>query len=231
VHLAGRQGASKPIDCDALYRNYGAAIARMHLALATFSDAALAHRAQREALIPTVFDYGLSYIVGHLTGAQAGTFQAMMADIGAEMRVAFQDLPEQLLHRDCHAGNLLSCEAEITGIIDWDHLRIGARIFDLAYFAAQLGKRHVGDPETMAQWLHDVLLVLERYDQENRLSAGEEAAFPYAVIAVLIAFAGWMIEVDWIEALQTELDAMAWMHSHLRIVQERVAAVLGDPDH
>jgi Ser/Thr protein kinase RdoA (MazF antagonist) len=226
--LPGRQGSSRPEDCDPLYRNYGAAIARMYRALATFPPEALAGRVMREDLEPWVFEGEIPRIAQYLSGAQEARFRAMVADVGEEMRAACRDLPEQLLHRDCHAGNLLSCGKRVTGIIDWDNLRIGARIYDLAYFAAQLAKRHVGDPGTMERWLHDITLVLQSYDRVNPLAEKEKAAFPYVVIAQLITFAGWVVETEWFVGLQTELDAMAWMHTNLREVQDRVIAAWGE---
>ncbi|MCJ7738479.1 MAG: phosphotransferase [Anaerolineae bacterium] len=225
--LRGSQGGSKPTDCDELYRSYGGTIARMHMALATFRSEPVALSARREALLPKVFDYGVPYLQGYLNGAEAGRLQAMMADVGEVMRQAFKELPEQLIHRDCHTGNLLSRGTAVTGIIDWDHLCVGVRVFDLAYFAAQLGKRHVGDPDTMVQWIRDVSLVLLGYHQECHLSDGERAAFVYVVIGVFIAFAGWEIEVGWVEALQTELDAMAWMYDNLGVIGDQVATVFG----
>lgn len=228
--LPGQQGTSKPVDCDTLYRNYGVSIARMHRALATFPMEVIAGRAQREILVSRVFDDEIPRLTGNLTGTQAVRFCAMVDGIGEDMRAALEDLPEQLIHRDCHAGNLLSCGDEVTGIIDWDLLRVGARAFDLAYFCAELAKRHVGDPDTMAQWLHDIVLVLHSYDNVNRLSDSEKTAFPYVVVAELIIFTGWVVETAWTVMLQTELAAMAWMYSNLSVIEERLAVVWkGDP--
>jgi Ser/Thr protein kinase RdoA (MazF antagonist) len=141
------------------------------------------------------------------------------------MPTALQDLPQQLIHRDCHAENLLSCGTEVTGIVDWDHLTIGPRILDPAYFAVQLAKRRVRDPAAMAQWLDDFPLLLAGYGDESALLAEEMAAFPHVLIAVPVLFAYWAIETGHgDDYIRTELDTMAWLYRHLEGVRDRVQA-------
>ncbi len=141
------------------------------------------------------------------------------------MPTALTDLPQQLIHRDCHAENLLSCGTEVTGIVDWDHLTIGPRILDVAYFAVQLAKRQVRDRAAMEQWLDELPLLLAGYGGESPLLAKETAAFPHLLIAVPVLFAYWAIETGLSDDyIRTELDTMVWLYGNLAAVRDRVQA-------
>jgi len=195
----------------------------MHLALAAFPHDKLEGRVERTVLESEVFDIGLPIITAYMSGGQEDRFRAMILDLEPAMRDAFRDLPEQLIHRDCHAENLLSCGSEVTGIVDWDHLIVGPRILDVAYFAVQAAKHDVGDAGKMAQWLHDLPLLVRGYASVSALSTEERAAIPYVMIAVPIFFAHWAISTAMdSDYIQQELDAGAWMYDNLGSIQEAV---------
>jgi Ser/Thr protein kinase RdoA (MazF antagonist) len=216
-------GAVSPAGRDGLLRNYGATTAQMHRALATFPHDRLPDWIGHIELASEVLDTGFPIILPYLAGEQAAKFQAMRAGLARTMPTAFQDLPGQLIHRDCHAENLLSCGTVVTGIVDWDHLTIGPRILDVAYFAVQLAKRQVRDPAAMAQWLDDFPLLLAGYEAESALLEGEKSAFPYVLIAVPVLFAYWAIGTGHSDDyIQTELDTTAWLYHNLAVVRERV---------
>ena len=206
---------------DLLFHNYGMTIAQMHLALAAFPHDKLEGRVERTALESEVFEIGLPIITAYLSGRQEAGFRAMIVDLEPAMRDAFRDLPEQLIHRDCHDENLLTCGSEVTGIVDWDHLVVGPRILDVAYFAVQAAKRDVRDAAKMAQWFHDLPLLVRGYTSVSALSREEQAAIPYVMIAVPIFFAHWAIgAVMDAVYIQQELDAAAWLYDNLDTIQK-----------
>jgi Ser/Thr protein kinase RdoA (MazF antagonist) len=212
-----------PADRDRLLCNYGATIAQMHRALITFPSDKLPDWIGHIDLASEVFDTGFPIILPYLHGKQAVHFQAIRADLHQTMPAALQHLPEQLIHRDCHAENLLSCSTEVTGIVDWDHLTVGPRILDLAYFAVQLAKRQVQNEEEMARWLDEFPLLLSGYEAESALLGEEKSAFPYALIAVPVLFAYWAIETGHSDDyIQIELETIAWLYRNLEVVRERV---------
>jgi len=210
---------------DLLFHNYGKSIAEMHLALATFPNDKLEGRVERTVLESEVFDIGLPIITTYLSGGQEDGFRAMIVDLAPAMCDAFRDLPEQLIHRDCHAENLLSCGTEVTGIVDWDHLIVGPRILDVAYFAVQAAKRDLRDAAKMAQWFHDLTRLVQGYASVSALSTDEREAIPYVMIAVPIFFAHWAISVTMdADYIQQELDTAAWLCDNLDTIQKAVLA-------
>jgi Ser/Thr protein kinase RdoA (MazF antagonist) len=216
-------GALTGPDRHLLLRNYGAAIARMHRALATFPQEDIRDWIEPIDLASEVFDTGFPIILPYLTGEQAGRFRAIRSALAQKMPAAFQGLTQQLIHRDCHAENLLSCGTQITGIVDWDHLAVGPRILDPAYFAVQLAKRQVRDPQAMARWLDEFPLLLAGYQAVSPLLESEKAALPYVMIAVPVLFAYWAIETGHSDDyIQTELDTLSWSYDNLEVIQRRV---------
>ena len=208
---------------DLLFHNYGKTIAEMHLTLAAFPHNKLEGRVERTALESEVFDIGLPIITAYLSGGQEDSFRAMIVDLEPVMRDAFRDLPEQLIHRDCHSENLLRCGSEVTGIVDWDHLIVGPRILDVVYFAVQTAKHNVRDAGKTAQWFHDLPLLVQGYASVSALSAEEQAAIPYVMIAVPIFSAHWAISAAKdVDHIQQELDAAAWLCHNLDTIPEAV---------
>jgi Ser/Thr protein kinase RdoA (MazF antagonist) len=213
-------------DRHLLLHNYGTAIACMHQALTTFPQEQLPGWIEPIDLASEVLHTGLPIILPYLDGDHAGRFRAIHSALAQTMPDAVQGLPQQLIHRDCHAENLLSCGTQITGIIDWDHLTVGPRILDPAYFSVQLAKRQVRDPGAMTRWLDDFPLLLAGYEAASPLLETEKAAFPYVMIAVPVLFAYWAIETGHSDNyIQTELDTLAWLHDNLEVVRSRMRAL------
>jgi len=163
---------------------------------------------------------GMPIITAHLQGREAEKLQNTIDELGQTMVDAFDDLPEQLIHRDCYPGNFLSSGVEVTGIIDWDHLSLGPRILDPAYFVVQIAKRQIHDTGKMVRWFDDLLLLLEGYQDENTLSVKEKEAFPSVMLSVPIFFTSWLIETEQFSSIQLELDTIEWLHQHWAALQK-----------
>ena len=221
--LPNADGEVTGLARDLLLHSYGETIAQMHLALAAFPHDKLEGGAERAVLESEVIDIGLPTITAYLTGRQEDSFRAMILDLEPAMRDAFRGLPEQLIHRDCHAENLLSCGSEVTGIVDWDHLIVGPRVLDVAYFAVQAAKHDVRDAAKMAQWFHDLPLLVQGYASVSHFSTEELMALPYVMIAVPVLFAHWAIDVAMdADYIQQELDAATWLYDNLDTIQKSV---------
>jgi Ser/Thr protein kinase RdoA (MazF antagonist) len=65
---------------------------------------------------------------------QASVVRTVGLERGASIAATLRGLPEQLIHRDCHPGNVLVDGTRVIGFIDCDHLCIGPRLFDVACF-------------------------------------------------------------------------------------------------
>ena len=208
-----------------LYRNYGIAIAAMHLAVKSFRSDKL------EGLWKTdpaaAFPKDVSTIREHICGGRLSTFNGMIDDVESEMRIFFQGLGEQLIHRDCHPGNVIVHGTEVTGIVDCDHFCIGPRLVDLAYFTAHFVMRRSGEKEVCQAWLREFPLILEGYHEISQLSNRERQAFPFMMMYIYLLFASWMFETSEGEGTEDQLNALEWMHRNLETIVENSDRGLG----
>jgi Ser/Thr protein kinase RdoA (MazF antagonist) len=196
-----------------LFFNTGQAIGRLHRALASYPDPEVSRQTWRENLagqVPTwIADLG-----AELPAAQAGVVQRVGRERGAAIAAALLGLPEQLIHRDCHPGNVLVQGTRVVGFIDCDHLCIGPRVFDLAYYAVHHVKWVTDDEVATRRWLANLPHLLTGYRSVHPLLHQEAAALPAAMMAYHLLLAHWFLGVERHEAVALEVRALDWHHRH-----------------
>src|SRR5439155_1987744 len=129
-------------------------------------------------------------------------------------------LSDQLIHRDCHLGNVVIDRTKVVGFVDCDHFCIATPILDLAYFFVQLAKWIVDDDDAIGEALRRFSLLLSGYDERRELSGRERAALPYAMLGVALNFAWWFKGRDALDDIGIEVRALDWMMDNLdRLVE------------
>ena len=194
-----------------LNRNCGAAIARLHAALATYPAHDLAQRTWRTVLPGEWFARSIPAIRRGLAARERAAFDRTILAVEDELRTAAAGLPEQLIHRDCHHGNIVVHGEQVSGFVDCDHLSLGPRVLDLADFLVHAVKGHVADPRATEQWFALVPAVLEGYQGENPLSDRERRAVYAMMLGILLMFAAWFYETGTPQHAPRELETLAWM--------------------
>jgi Ser/Thr protein kinase RdoA (MazF antagonist) len=138
-------------------------------------------------------------------------FGRMIQVVEGEMRTAACGLPEQLIHRDCHHGNIVVHGEQVSGFVDCDHLSLGPRVLDLADFLVHAVKGHVANRQATEQWFVLCPAVLEGYQGENPLSDHERRAVYSMMLGILLMFAAWFYETGTPQHAPRELETLAWM--------------------
>jgi len=100
--------------------------------------------------------------------------------------------PPDLLHGDWHPGNLIYRAGVVCAVLDFDSVRRGPRVLDVANAALQFSIERGTDPDPRI-WpvplRRDVIAaVVDGYDQSaaRPLSSAERAALPWLIIEALI---------------------------------------------
>jgi Ser/Thr protein kinase RdoA (MazF antagonist) len=145
---------------------------------------------------------------------QAAVIKRVGSERGAAIEAALRGLPEQLIHRDCHPGNILVQGTRVTGFIDCDHLCIGPRLFDLAYYAVHHLKWVVDDEAATNGWLGDLPHLLTGYRSQQSLSQEEAAALPYGMMAYHLLLSHWFMGLPRLESIALEVRALGWIDMH-----------------
>ena len=204
---------SEPELQPELFFQIGCAIARLHEALAIYPEADARSRTWREDLVGQVAEW-ISSLSAGLPEHQAAVVQRVEGARGASIARALRELPEQLIHRDCHPGNILVEGTRVVGFIDCDHLCIGPRVFDLAYYAVHHLKWVTDDAAATGRWLANLPHLLTGYCSMERLSLAEMSALPHAMMAYHLMLAAWLGGRAQPEPIALEVQALDWIDRH-----------------
>lgn len=207
-----------------LNRNCGAAIAKLHTALAAFPTEGLESRTWKTVLPDSFLEHWVPTIQQSIAPQERAEFDAIIAGLSADMRATNAALPMQLIHRDCHHGNIVVNGEQVSGFIDCDHLSLGPRVFDLADFIVHMIKQHVADQKRTAEWFDLFPAVIQGYEEETSLSKEEKQALYHVMLGVLIMLAGWFFAAGRPENAQSELEAIRWMCRHRQPILDRIIA-------
>ena len=204
---------SDPEQKAELFYHTGQAIARLHQALASYPDKEVSRKTWREDLAGRVAEW-ISALNDGLPEPQAEVVKRIGRERGAALETALRGLPEQLIHRDCHPGNILVQGTDVVGFIDCDHLCIGPRLFDLAYYALHHLKWVTEDEAATQHWLTDLPHLLTGYRSQQSLPQEETASFPYAMMAYHLLLSHWFMGLARWESIPLEVHALDWIHLH-----------------
>jgi Ser/Thr protein kinase RdoA (MazF antagonist) len=196
-----------------LFYHTGQAIAKLHQALAAYPDKEVSRKTWREDLAGRVAEW-ISALGDGLPEPQAAVVKRVGRERGATIEAALRGLPEQLIHRDCHPGNILVQRTRVIGFIDCDHLCIGPRLFDLAYYAVHHLKWVTDDEAATNRWLTDLPHLLTGYRSQQRLTQEEAAALPYGMLAYHLLLSHWFMGLPRRESIALEVRALDWIHTH-----------------
>ncbi len=173
------------VELVSLEEEIGGALAELHLALARYPWPAnsyaehLGESLEQELMLPTDVAEGF-------------------AKRRASMIAALADLPTQLIHGDLTPENVLLRRPEaVSGFIDFDHLPLGPRIWDIAkYLSRRLRLRwRQGSPASDLGRLDHLAGFLIGYHKMNPLSSAEIEALPSGIAAANVLEASYFQEI------------------------------------
>lgn len=202
------------------YGRVGAAIARLHRALATYPRPIPSWTMD---LPRRVYGESLPRLARRLAPGLLGPLRALLGPLRGEFAAAFAGLPMQPIHGDCHGGNVLLCDGEVSGFVDLDHLPTGPRLYDLAYYLADRLKWWIEDAAQCAHWLACFDRLLVGYAQEQPLSARERAALWFGLLAVQTFMVEWFAERGDEANLARNLDTFHWLARHRETIARRLS--------
>jgi Ser/Thr protein kinase RdoA (MazF antagonist) len=93
----------------------------------------------------------------------------------------------------------------VAGFIDCNHLCLGPRIFDLAYYAVHHLKWVTDDTAATRRWLTNLPQLLVGYSSQQALAHNEVAALPAAMMAYHLLLAHWFMHIGRHESIALEV--------------------------
>lgn len=107
----------------------------------------------------------------------------------------YDQLPEQLIHRDVHFGNFLFFEGDFSGYIDFDLSQRNIRIFDICYFLTGLLAEETENAFIKKEWMESVKSVIAGYESIIPLTTKEKNAIPCVMECIEILCAAYFISI------------------------------------
>jgi Ser/Thr protein kinase RdoA (MazF antagonist) len=176
----------------------GRTIGRMHCVLATYPTDDLGKVTWHQDL-PEHLPRWVAGIPPKLDAEHLAIHERFERTMLSVARQALTGLPEQLIHRDCHGGNIIYTPDDAYAFIDCDHFCVAPRIFELAYFMSS-NASDFENVDANSPWFDGVSALLAGYDETAHVRDEEREAFPYAVMSVFAMMADWGEDRDWVRA-------------------------------
>ncbi|MGD0698436.1 MAG: phosphotransferase [Trebonia sp.] len=182
------------------YQNVGAAIARLHAALAD-CPFGIESWVVRPALLPELW-----------RTAEERLPAAALTELSARIRprwdsiIAALSAPPQRIHGDVHGGNILTDGQRVTGIIDIDHLPLAPRGYDLGYYMAFAGRWWL-DGDQPSRPIDEVRQLLTGYDAVSPLTQQENDDLPALALAAALGLISYfltehdLVEESWLRTV------------------------------
>lgn len=200
-----------------LFLNTGQAIARLHKALGSYPETDLHNQTWREDFAGRAVGWIAALSAG-LPARDAAIVTRIGRTHGDALAHALRGLPEQLIHRDCHPGNILVDGTQVCGFVDCDHFCIGPRIFDLATYAVHHLKWVTDDPVAAQQWLDNLPHLLRGYQSLQPLTEAEVVALPYTLLAYHLLLADWFLALPNRASIGVEVQTLDWIDRHFNAI-------------
>jgi Ser/Thr protein kinase RdoA (MazF antagonist) len=105
-------------------------------------------------------------------------------DTAVELQPLYNELPRQLIHRDAHTSNMLFSADQLTGVLDFEMVRRGPRVFDVCYCASSILVEGFEDPENASKWPRLLHSLVRGYEAFCPLMASEWQAL-YGVFVII----------------------------------------------
>jgi Ser/Thr protein kinase RdoA (MazF antagonist) len=199
-----------PDERRVLCRDVGRAIAGLHQALATYPADEVARETRTEDISRRSRGWTEELRV-KIPAVHHDALDHASNDLMPEVHRALDGLPQQLIHRDLHPGNLLTSGTAAVGFLDCDHLCTGPRLLDLAYYALSLRKWAATHEHEADHWPDYLRALVDGYDETSELSEHERATVPHLMVATEVRFAVWMFDLH-PESIAGELHTLTWLH-------------------
>lgn len=127
------------------------------------------------------------------TTVDADAIEQIWRDARSELGPVYKELPQQLIHRDAHPSNMLFSAGRLTGLLDFELVRRGPRIFDVCYCASSILVEGFEDLEQGRLWPSLFRSLARGYSEFCPLTASERQAVYGVFVAIeLIFMAFWM---------------------------------------
>ncbi|MGI6083034.1 MAG: phosphotransferase enzyme family protein [Limnochordia bacterium] len=193
-------------------RSFGKALARLHVALRQIDLPGRLTKIDLPGQVQACEEKAR-------TGGMSPSVTAALSETIDAFRSS-SPLPNQLIHRDAHASNVLFTDNEVSGWLDFELMTIGPRAFDLGYYSTSLLMDALDDPAKTERWLSALGPLVGGYQAGDGLTDNECALLPYVLLAIEAVFLSYYFRINDQAGIRENARALEWIHGNLCAVRE-----------
>ncbi|MCL2367612.1 MAG: helix-turn-helix domain-containing protein [Oscillospiraceae bacterium] len=186
---------------------YGAAIAKLHRALAEVETDIMPDKSN---LYQGVTEWAMPEVKKQNEQWNMGLPAEFFTDFTASFGPVFERLPKQLIHRDPNPTNILFDQGEVSGFIEFDLGERNIRLFDPCYCATGILVERDGVDDAAEKWLDVLTGILHGYDSVNPLTQEEKQSVFYVLCAIQMICVAWFEGIDELKELAKTNREMLW---------------------
>jgi Ser/Thr protein kinase RdoA (MazF antagonist) len=123
-------------------------------------------------------------------------------------------LPKQLIHRDFHRGNVLFTGEAVSGILDFDLVHQGPRLFDACYCASGVLSESFREAGYAEYWLKILETIFRAYGRSARLSTHERSLAWSMLITIELIFMTSCLDGQLLDAALMNQGMLFWFEDH-----------------
>jgi Ser/Thr protein kinase RdoA (MazF antagonist) len=170
---------------------------------------------------PVLRDSGEDLIAQLLARATPFDVDRLQRLRGAIASVAV--LPKQLIHRDYHRGNVLFTDQALVGILDFDLVHQGPRLFDVCYCASGVLSESFRETGYVEYWLDVLEAIFRAYGRNASLSRQERSLAWSMLMTIELIVMRSCLEVQALDAALMNQGMLFWFEDHRGEIDAAVA--------
>lgn len=207
----------------ALASDIGTSLAKLHKALANYKTT---EKFSVFDIFNEVASFAWATVHGYLKEPYRCKLQELEQTIGGEFVNIYETLERQLVHRDFHLGNIVVEKNKLVGILDFDRVKVGIRVFDLSYFTVAVLSHTFSESLKRDDWFTFTQSFLTGYLEEQSLTKAEGYSYFYIMYLILILFAAYNLDAGNSELADLNISMLFWLHDQHDYLQPLIEKII-----
>lgn len=207
-------------DAEEQIKSFGSAMARLHLGLKRCGKI---EEYPVLDIYDELFEESLPKIQQNSTDDEIRNVNRIAGELRVSLMPKIRGLPQQLIHKDMHPSNMLYEGGKgVVGLIDFDSVEFGNRLYDICYFCAYILLGGFKDDEKRLKWFKLVRIFIKSYDSVSEITKEELDAFWYVLLSTLFFFAGVFHSVWNTSTAKKTQNAICWVYENRKEIIKHI---------
>jgi Ser/Thr protein kinase RdoA (MazF antagonist) len=131
-------------------------------------------------------------------------------------------LPQTFIHRDPHPGNLLFADGQLSGVLDFDLMMRGPRLFDPCYCATSMLIARFTDEADRTDWFDVLRAIFAGYCRLVPLTVAEQSSMFTMLTVIQLIFISSSLRTHRPDVARMNQRALFWLNDNRQLIEEAI---------